>query len=198
VRSLSCVSSTFCYAVGESQQLGDSESTYQGWVFDGSTWTETILFGFEVDYLSCVSSTRCVGVGSDGLQPVSTHFDGSTWHGFTNFGDTTAAATALSCQTTTFCIATDNRGRAQRYDRARWSAPATVASASLSDISCVQAGTCLAVGPAAGVVQYVGNGRWKPPVTIDKIGGLTAISCPASDFCMAVDDRGYVITGRAS
>ena len=105
---VSCVTSSFCVAVGHATGVG---VLIEQW--NGSTWTvATTSLGQASDLLgvSCTSATFCQAVGNaSGLAPVAAQWNGSTWSAQTLSlpgGDTSGDLVATSCTTPTFCMAT--------------------------------------------------------------------------------------------
>jgi hypothetical protein len=203
-RSVSCVSSTFCVAVGSVAFQDPIQNAGQAWVYNGSTWTSsaTGLATTSLRSVSCVSTTFCVATGFDNIDTeagTGTVFNGSTWSPLVQVDDSTGGApSAVSCESTTLCVAVDLAGRAMNFNGSTWSAPAAVAGTTqLTTDSCTLAATCIGLDVAGTAVQYTGTG-WRPPVSIDTIAAPTDLSCPTSNLCVAVDHLGYVVIGRAS
>jgi hypothetical protein len=97
-----------------------------------------------------------------------------------------------SCPTPDFCGAVDEHGIGLVYDGPNgWGAPAFVAHEKLEQISCPEAGFCVAVGPDHAVMYY--NGAWHDPVAIDAGRHITSVSCASTTFCLAVDDGDHSV-----
>jgi hypothetical protein len=181
--SLSCVSPTFCVAVGASHTpgrqyvagfLGGGKQRAVVEVWDGTGWTvqSTPLRSVRSSALlgvSCASSRFCIAVGSAGVKAAAAVlWNGSTWR--------------------------------------RLRLPSVEYGPSLTGISCVAANACTAVGSydvnKVGVAdlrplaeRWTGE-RWtvaKPPPERDRFHGrtysnftwLTAVSCPSRTSCLA-------------
>jgi hypothetical protein len=115
--------------------------------------------------------------------------------------------TALSCQSTTLCVAVDDNGNflsSSAPAGGAWSLPASIDSPAthphLTAISCPSAAQCFAV-------DTTGNAYSSPtpaslaPWTAGNIDGaipLHGISCPSTTLCVAVDDTGHVLTSTTS
>ena len=209
LKSISCVSTTFCLAVGSAP---DDSSVSEAWRFNGSTWTMTTQWSHPlyVTSVSCASAMSCVAMGWRYLDPFTSSgqsfsYAGGVWSSAVPTNEA-KAATGVSCQAPTLCMSVDYQGQEQTFNGTQWSAPiATSSSAGFAyGISCVQPATCIVVGTgnAGGVgigyeAQYLGFGAWRTltPLTA---GIPVSISCPATNFCMTVTNAGFVITGRAA
>ena len=188
--SVSCVSASFCIAVGA--QNAESLPTLNDYAlrYNGSSWTATTLATstHAPTSVSCPSTSLCVAVGDGGWY----RFNGTTWSAFTTL-DSGHRLVSVSCPSTTFCVAVDADGRALTYTGAVWSSPAPVDS-SLAAVSCGSVGFCVAVDSAGNAVRYDGS-LWSAPVNLIPGGTLTAVSCPTNSFCVAADNGGRVVVG---
>ncbi|HXQ61388.1 MAG TPA: IPT/TIG domain-containing protein [Acidimicrobiales bacterium] len=94
---------------------------------------------------------------------------------------------AVSCPTTTFCMALDSLGRALVYNGTRWSAPVTVlADDVLASVSCASSTLCAAVDFNGQAFIYNGH-HWSAPDAIDVPAAMPSVSCaPASTLCIAL------------
>ena len=180
--SVSCVSATFCVAVGATHTsgrqsiggfLGGTKARPIVEVWNGTAWTVRStplgsVRGSPLSGVSCVSRRFCLAVGSSGLTSAGIVWNGTGWRRITL--------------------------PAVRYD-AGWAA-----------VSCVAANACMAVGSfnvnKTGVAdlqplaaRWLG-GRWsvaRPPPEYDRYRGkryandtwLTAVSCPSRASCLA-------------
>ncbi|MHB1891501.1 MAG: IPT/TIG domain-containing protein, partial [Acidimicrobiales bacterium] len=100
--------------------------------------------------------------------------------------------TAVSCPTSSFCVAVDTSGNAFAYDGASWSQPLSIDQGNaLTSVSCATDVFCMAVDSAGNALLYDGS-SWSA-TTIDSNGLLSGVSCPQSSFCAAVDTSGYSI-----
>jgi Cutinase len=102
-----------------------------------------------------------------------------------------AGFTGVSCPTDSYCLAVDSDGNAYTYSRGTWSGPADVADGNgLAGISCASPGFCAAV--TSGATVYVDSGgTWTSSQLAGADGNpanLTAVSCPASGYCVATGD----------
>jgi len=103
---------------------------------------------------------------------------------------------AISCPTSSFCMAVDAGANASIYNGRTWSPPqkissVTTGSPALDSISCVSEHFCVAAGYRV-VVTYE-NGSWNAPQTIDPSNtwAYLKVSCASETFCVAVDLSGF-------
>lgn len=170
--------------------------------------------------VACAWTRSCWAVGMvsahhRGDRALAEHWNGRTWRVVTvpspkAFGQTDL--TGVACDGNSACIAVGQRGAGQggtlveRWDGARWSVQAAPSpgGSSLSDVSCVSAVDCLAVGnsgsfDSTGIFNYSLNLHWNGTswaAEPDNVTGwLTGVSCTSSVFCSAVgflaDSAGY-------
>jgi hypothetical protein len=100
--------------------------------------------------ISCASATECVAVGA-GL--IAT-WNGSSWTVNAQFVNHGIGFNAVSCATTSACVAIDGENTLASYgwDGSSWSiqskfwAPAGPGSLTVNSVSCVAPMTCIAVG----------------------------------------------------
>jgi hypothetical protein len=106
--------------------------------------------------------------------------------------DGTTSISAVSCPTSTFCLAVDGNGDYLTYDGTSWSHPHTVSGNSLVGVSCTSATFCLAVDSLS---AYIYNGSsWSSPDLLDDTGDIESVSCASPSFCTAVDNTGGIAT----
>ena len=115
---------------------------------------------------------------------------------------------AVSCPTSSFCLAVNDASDAFTYDGTSWSGakaiPTDSASSSNGDlvgVSCASSSFCVAVGANDDNGTTYGsiyNGTaWSAPTTIDADDypalDASAVSCPSSSFCLVGDQSGNVV-----
>jgi hypothetical protein len=165
--AVSCVTATFCMAVGNSDGPGSQRTLTEQW--NGSTWSivpspnssPTIIN--ELRAVSCASASFCVAVGESFATPGRTlalQWNGSVW---------TIAVTADASPV--------------NYDY-------------LSGVSCKSASFCVAVGAASDgfspqtLVEQWNGSSWSivpsPSPSAHQTSGLQAVSCPGASYCVAV------------
>ena len=182
LHSVSCVSTSFCVAVGN----GGDEITY-----NGSTWstpTKVGILGY-IQSVSCHSEAFCVAATSEGETAT---YDGSTWSPAARLSEG-AASGALSCATESFCLAVGRYSSA--FNGGVWTNPMLLGSGGLSSVSCPSSSFCTAVDFHGRALTYNGS-EWSAPSLIAGEGELASVSCPSGVFCAAVGGypHGYALT----
>jgi len=166
---VSCVSSSFCMAVGST-----------GLVWNGSSWRQVKLpavrYHATLTAVSCVAAGDCTAVGSRDadktgvayLLPLAAHWRAGRWtvsrppgerdvyHGKPYVNDTWL--TSVSCPSRAWCLATGQTLRTQNFypqggfadvwNGRRWTAAATglARNSPLNGVGCVAPGDCFAAG----------------------------------------------------
>ena len=183
--SVSCVTASFCEAVGQS-------STGQAAVrWDGRSWrTQAIPAG---DYwgVSCASVTFCMAVTGDGTATAA--WNGARWtarpalRGFT-------VVSSVSCASAGFCetVGYSPSGKdAAVWNGRSWSvqstpAPTGQSQLGLASVRCVSIRWCMAVGGANVPTVEIWNGRaWTVHVMPNPVGSTATL--PRSVWCVAVN-----------
>jgi hypothetical protein len=179
---VSCVSSSFCIAVGAPVSI----------VWKGSSWSKLQIpaprYHSELSAISCVAATECTAVGNYSInnigveeqRPLAERWDGHSWTIDRPPGEldryrgklyaNTTWLTAVSCLSRSFCLAAGDAVRAENgiydgayatwWDGTRW----TRATEGLpyhspfNAISCLSSTDCFAAG------QF-DNGVFPPPAT---------------------------------
>jgi hypothetical protein len=113
----------------------------------------------------------------------------------------TLGVTAVSCQSTTLCVAVDDAGNFLSSTApaiGTWSLPAVIKSAAaphLTAVSCPSAALCFAVD-TTGNAYSTATPASLTPWTSGNIEGTTqlnGISCPTTTLCVAADNAGHVL-----
>jgi uncharacterized Fe-S cluster protein YjdI len=107
---------------------------------------------------------------------------------------------AVSCPSSSFCVAVDGNGNALTFNGSKWSQPSSIdaSGGGLIAVSCPSSSFCVAVDSNANALTFNGC-KWSQSSSIDaKGGGLNAVSCPSSSFCVAVDGNGNAVVGHAT
>jgi len=177
LEDVSCVSTSFCVAVGRYYDGTADRTLAMAW--DGSTWalqtTPNIGSGVgddnELDGVSCVSTSFCVAVGN--------YYTGTSQHTLAMVWD--GSAWTLQSSPNAY-VGNDNY---------------------LNGISCLSASFCVATGAADNGTNYetlamVWNGSaWtlqsSPNVGTGQSNRLEGVSCVSESFCVATGD--YRIPG---
>jgi hypothetical protein len=207
---ISCATPTYCLAV--SVALGRVES------FDGTSWTRLNEFRIhnaaDMYGLTCVAPGTCFGTKLALVDRTRQR----RYEGFVayrdgkwsielqrNVGDIQAqpcpttstcgaidARLALSCPTSALCRVVDRQGDIYSIADGQWSAVDHLmpTQGTLSDVSCASRTWCMAVDSHGNALLW-SDGQWSAPVKIDGNEALPAISCSASQVCVAIDgDQG--------
>jgi hypothetical protein len=215
---VSCVSTTFCEAVGGAEGVG----TF-GYQWNGASWhRQTMPGGTGVGPVSCVSATFCEAVGSGGGE----EWNGTSWSQQTipsPAGSTFDDPAGVSCVTTAFCEAVgdynnssgDTLNLGLAWNGASWAVqappgPADASFTTLKAVSCATATSCESdgdyqLGSSSGLkalAESWNGDAWQiqPAVAPPRAVGnsLNAVSCVSVDFCETVgsrpDDTGADIT----
>jgi hypothetical protein len=185
-RSVSCVSATWCLAVGGTEpRTGSDPSLVARW--DGRRWTAAAgpaPLTFVLNAVSCASSTFCVAV--NGISPSLFRWNGTTWADVappgvdTDFND-------VSCPTTTYCMAAGNAGGTAgvwEYAGGTWHAlPSPFAYGGADEhVDCATPDFCIERG---GLNVRWWTGTVWAPVPLGHRAGL--LSCTAQRWCAASD-----------
>ena len=163
--SVSCISPTYCVAVGIYDNAGTQATASKVW--DGSTWTTATTPNAgsgpnTLDDVSCVSTTYCIAVGTFDVagtsQPLAFVWDGSSWTTLTSpdVGDGYTTLVGISCVSTTFCTAVGMSTVGDEapplivvWDGSAWSwlsGQIDIPGGAFTSVSCDSLTTCMAVG----------------------------------------------------
>ncbi|MBM3692626.1 MAG: hypothetical protein FJW77_04905 [Actinobacteria bacterium] len=169
LESVSCVSASFCVAVGTYSNGVDDQNLALVW--NGSTWasqtTPNVWIQSNKLYgVSCVSASFCVAVGrfdaGSNFETSALHWDGSVWTVETTpnaFAGNDNFLRAVSCVSTSYCLAVGNgydgasdQNLSMVWNGSDWTLQATPNSFGpgqdngLYDVSCVSTSFCVAAG----------------------------------------------------
>jgi hypothetical protein len=202
LNGVACVSASDCWAVG-SYGLVD-QTLIEHW--DGTSWaivaspnTGEGWYNILTD-VTCVSASDCWAVGS-----IFLHWDGTSWTSIS----APSNATSVSCASSSDCWAVGYyyNGSAwqaliEGWDGTAWAivtSPNTSATEDnyLSDVTCVSASDCLAVGyyltfsHYQTLIEYWDGTAWSvvpsAPKPIDmEEGALNGVTCASTSDCWAV------------
>lgn len=223
--SLSCVSPTFCMAVGSYERKSVTSELTEKW--NGATWSEVPVpppSGVHVSQLrsvSCVSSSSCTAVGDGYKLPaiavsIGEHFNGVTWTRQAipfPAGATYVQLQGVSCASATVCVAVGTVGDrsessggeftlADRWNGTKWTLLRSVNTPGelyrgFEAVSCPSTGYCIAVGNETSrtgsnstLSEVLKGSRWSRAATPATPGGqfrdLNGISCVSSADCTAI------------
>jgi hypothetical protein len=206
---VSCTSARFCMALG---------SPAQRW--DGRRWTVARTprtpRSLHLVGISCTRRSFCMAVGSGESQGFECEgaaaWNGTRWRAFPILnpcGEETRGFTRVSCVSRSMCLAVgavlvgDNKTDAtmsEKWDGRTWQAldtPAPGVESDLSDVSCLTATFCLAVGAATFMISppcssgsctvaLTWNGSTWQQAGTPADGSLSAVSCVSAASCIAV------------
>jgi hypothetical protein len=179
-RVLSCPSATFCAGL-------DAEGDFR--TFNGVTWSDPEpVPGLAASLLSCASSTSCVTIGGQGGAQMFATYDGHSWT-TPRAVDAGFAISWLSCPTTTFCMALDNRSGELTLTGTDWSARVVADAAHpVSRLSCASSTFC-AFEDANGAFRIWNGSSWANGTAPASPTFLEGLSCPGPAFCAATSNR---------
>jgi len=198
--AVSCVSATFCEAVGTGAAGGEALQ------WNGTSWAMQQLpqvGGVQPMSLSCAKKAFCMAV--DGFGRVAL-WNGSSWSAGPTvplFAQQGSAAEGVSCVSASFCEAVgggQSGENAAVWNGSTWSSQATggPVSATLNAVSCAAASACEAVGavfgqPDQSLAEIWDGSAWtvqttpNPPVSNGGQGSiLDSVSCTSAGSCTAV------------
>lgn len=168
--SVSCASSTSCYAVGD-ERVGR---------WNGSSWTIRDIFPiYGATYaIDCAASSSCVIIDNRGR---FWRGGGSSWTPAASFDPTSVSVVDLSCPTANFCMATDYVGNALRWNGSAWTGMSRLGSLP-SSVSCLSATWCMTVDVQQGTSRKW-TGSWAPATTFDSVNPHWPVECASTTAC---------------
>lgn len=189
--TVSCVTKSFCMAVGGNEYLA----------YDGSSWglanTVSPVTPTSLTSVSCVSTSFCVAVD---VHSNSFVYNGAAWTS-NPVNATGDSLTSVSCVSTQFCV-TVGRDLIYVYNGTDWAVANTdlIGGPELDAVSCSGPTSCLAVGQArddstSGYEATFDGTHWTGG-TVPGTGQLLAVSCPTTGFCVASSNDGHVQVTR--
>ena len=191
--SVSCPTVSFCIAVD-----AEDSSTF---LFNGSKWSSApgihdpaASTRTGMASVSCSSPSFCAAVdnGSNAFT-----FNGTSWSPATAIDPGNQLST-VSCPSASFCAAVDYGPNVVTFNGTSWSKPSAIDPGSyLQAVSCASASFCVAIDRKGNAFTFNGS-TWSAPINADPNGlsmgegGISwpVVSCPASNFCAAVDGGG--------
>jgi PASTA domain len=208
---ISCPSTSLCVAVtGLGQVITSTNPTGQA-----AAWnTVQTTVSSDIGQVSCPSTSLCVAVDDAGnvLSSTAPTGNAAAWT-VTSIG--TSIMTAISCASTSLCAVTDDAGDIVTStnptgDASNWNAAVvdqdtdiSFAGGGVGPISCPSTSLCVAAGAFDGNALIATNptggaDAWQA-TSIDTYQAMqtnhpTALSCPTTTFCAAVDSYGNVVT----
>lgn len=215
---VSCVSGSFCMAVGAFVSRAGNEIVLAE-VWNGVSWrvrrsAETAGF---LDAVSCTSVSFCMAVGEAGAAgtPLAEVWNGSTWR-VVKAPPGGADLSAVSCATASFCVGvpgTTVSNVAEKWNGRAWHLMNMSGDSCgpffclLYGVSCPRAQECMVVGTYtnhAGTVvlgkALKWNGRtWRNtiPRSLAQNTDLAMVSCPSASSCLAVGQNAIAWDGSS-
>jgi hypothetical protein len=196
LRSVSCVSASFCVAVGSHFDSSGNEANLAE-IWNGTTWriqsvpNLTSQFGAVGNALlsvSCVSATFCEAVGNAPDGPSAAMWNGSSWTVALRPGPDVEPQ-ALSCAAADFCMAAAGSA-VDVWNGSAWATGPSVSGFSpVSSLSCLSASFCAAVGggpPGENAAMWDGTSWSVVPTAGGVSAAPNAVWCTAVDSCEAV------------
>lgn len=198
--AVSCVSASFCEAVGEHiNNAGSQVNLAETW--NGTTWkiqatpSPQSPFGLvdnDLEGVSCVSTQFCEAVGNGPNGMSAEVWNGTSWKVQNRPGAGGVQGQFVSCPSAGFCMSVDAFARVDTWNGTSWSAGTNVPGFSpVSSVSCVSASFCEVVGSGpSGESAAVWNGsNWTAQPTPGGAGeDLTAVTCLTATSCEAVGE----------
>jgi hypothetical protein len=207
VTSVSCPSLGACNASGVYATDANGDTGGMQLTESGSLWTAAdgtapsspvTVNGTSGPSDVCAVATQCsfAGAGSGTGSQGASGPGGGAGSQAPVTPSTSSDLVGISCTTAKFCASVDDVGDAFVFQNSNtqgtpnWAEFPGVATL-LAGVSCKSGTFCEAVGSSN---AYAWNGSSWSATSIDSTGNkVLAISCPASNFCMAVDSGGYAI-----
>ncbi len=174
-----CVSSSFCVAVGASGYAT---------IYNGTSWSAAsdVDSTRTLDAVSCVSSSFCVAVDTSGYDTI---YNGTSWSTPADI-DSTRSINAVQCASTSFCVAVGASGYDTIYNGTSWSTAADIDSTRTLDVvSCVSSTFCEAADTSGFAAKYTGS--WATAADIDSTRSIDTLTCVSTSFCVAAGASGY-------
>ena len=199
---VSCVSATFCVAVGgHNDSAGNQAILAELW--NGQKWTiqsvpalpnpsDSSSFGNGLDQVSCVSAQFCEAVGAGSAGAFALMWNGTSWTLQTLPGIEDVDPQAVSCPSADFCMMVDGFAQAETWDGTSWSAaPTPTGLTFIGSVSCVSATFCNVVGGGdedSLAAQWNGT-SWTTETLAGTVStAMNAVSCTTASSCQAVGE----------
>jgi len=198
IDSMSCVSTTFCMATGET-----NTAVVKVLRWDGSTWHQMTAStgGAEILSLSCPSTQFCLAVTSWAGYLT---FNGTSWSSAHGYSTTAFNPVQVSCTASTFCWAVGQDYSWGSWNGHGWSLHLTDHLVAGNDyallaMDCGAPSLCVVTDTFGRYARYSNGSRSIPTFFDRSSGGISAVSCPTPTFCMTSDYNGSVerFTGTA-
>jgi hypothetical protein len=197
LNDVSCVSASFCAAVGtHSNSAGNEVNLAEIW--NGTSWLikatpnltgQNAVLDNKLDSISCVSASFCQAVGTGPNGPSAALWNGTSWT-VQAIPGADVEPQEVSCATVDFCMSANGFGDVDTWNGSSWSAGSSVTGFSdVDSISCLSASFCEVVGEGpSGENAATWNGTsWTAQATPGPASNsFNAVSCNAPSSCEAV------------
>jgi hypothetical protein len=196
VGGVSCVTSSFCVAIGSSSTMARTVNYTITWT--GTSWQAPVKLytdvGQEGEYdlvhgVSCTSTHFCMALGNVG----SFVWNGTEWSKRDGATGGTDGNGVLSCASSGFCANIhDNLPDYWNGSAWRWSSGNAESLGNaiprddgfMSELSCASATFCVAVGTRTKPLIWDGY-TWLYSTVSGRAPALTSVSCTTPSFCVA-------------
>ncbi len=199
---VSCVSRSLCVATDYSQGVGSAgllEVSHDPGA-GGRSWGEVSLGSPDFDFfngISCPSRRLCVAADGQADRAAISTDDARHWS-FVKVGG--SGLDDVSCPTTSFCAAVDQKGNVVTSTRPSAGSKAwhlaRIDRHALSAISCASATLCAALDGIRRVLVSTDPSRARSWTATQLGHGLTGVTCPSNRLCLVTTNAGSVYVGR--
>lgn len=202
--AVSCLSSSFCLAVGRTANFAPADSYY----FNGTWYPDTVAFAttdnLPLDAVSCTSSFVCLATDQGGGVMTFT-FTPSPVAQFTHPalprpidpGVKNFAGTSIDCVSSTSCVVGSFTNQVSTYNGTTWTTAAVLAPTSLGVLVSCALEICVANNSSSqGVSAVAPFTSWSAPGALNAPSQITGLSCFPSALsvaCLAVDNDGFSV-----
>jgi hypothetical protein len=208
LQAVSCTSTTQCEAVGYSTGGRGFRTLVESW--NGTSWTVTPSPnpGTNNDYLDGISCTTspslyCAAVGafsnSSSSQTLVESWKGTSWIGVASPPTTNSQLRAVSCTSSTACIAVGTTGSpvaplADVWNGTSWTATPTTFGTGITwnGVTCTSPTNCIVVGQGSTttLVWNWNGSAWSPEASAEPgtTPRLFGVACATTTACTAVGD----------
>lgn len=198
VVGVSCPTASFCMLVDND---GDAVTTTDPEAGAHATWSapEVADLGAGLSSVSCASASFCVAVANGS----AVTFDDGRWEApVTILG--AGNISSVSCASAALCAAVDQSGNTILDENGTWQGVDHLSSYGFNSASCAPDAFCVAANEHGEVAELVA-GAWSAMQVLDPAdaheeeeeeydNGIESVSCAASTFCVALDQKGEEIT----
>ncbi|MGA8352919.1 MAG: hypothetical protein WB698_01970 [Solirubrobacteraceae bacterium] len=189
ITGVSCPSAALCVAVDDAGRVLSSTDSAVMW-----STPEPIDGGVPLTAVSCASESLCVAVDEDGHPIASSDpIAAASWH---KSVDSAGTPTGISCAGG-FCVAAESGGALASSAPIASSWSFTPVGGTLTGVSCVASGLCVAVESAGNAQASDNPAGLAPGWSASAVGEpATSVSCVAEGFCAAGEEHGEVSAGQ--